>query len=446
MGQTRAFPQDFVWGAATASYQIEGGRKERGEAIWDEFCRWPGKVLHGDTGDVADDHYHLYRDDVRLMARLGLDAYRFSISWPRILPEGAGQVNAKGLDFYDQLVDALLEAEITPYVTLYHWDLPSALQRLGGWAARDTVHRFVDYTAIVADRLGDRVQHWITHNEPWVVAFVGNWHGRHAPGWEDAGLALQIAHHLLVSHGLTLPVLREKSGPQAQLGITLNLNPAHPATDSPEDRAAAQRQDGFLNRWFLDPVFKGSYPADMAELYGYRMPRIAPGDMEIIARPIDFLGVNYYARAVVRHAEEVPLLQLASVKPEGEYTAMDWEVYPAALTELLLRLTRDYAPAALYITENGCAYEDSVSADGRVHDPQRTEYLRKHFVASQEAIAQGAPLKGYFAWSLMDNFEWALGYSKRFGITYVDYATQERIVKDSGLYYASVIAANAVEA
>ncbi|NLG50716.1 MAG: beta-glucosidase [Chloroflexi bacterium] len=442
----RAFPPDFVWGAATASFQIEGGRKERGEAIWDAFCRWPGKVVNGDTGDVADDHYHLYRDDVGLMARLGLGAYRFSISWPRVLPEGKGQVNAKGLDFYDMLVDALLEAGITPFVTLYHWDLPSALQRLGGWAARDTIYRFVDYVGVVADRLGDRVQHWITHNEPWVVAFLGNLEGVHAPGWEDAGLALQIAHHVLVSHGLALPVLREKSGEQAKLGITLNLSPAHPATDSPEDRAAAQRQDGYLNRWFLDPVFRGSYPADMAEWYGYLMPRIAPGDMEIIARPIDFLGVNFYTRSVIRHAEDAPFLKVAAVSPEGEYTAMDWEVYPAALTELLLRLTRDYAPAALYITENGCAYEDGVSSDGHVHDPKRVEYFRQHFVASQEAIAQGAPLKGYFAWSLMDNFEWGFGYSRRFGITYVDYATQERIVKDSGLYYASVIKANAVEA
>jgi beta-glucosidase len=445
MSQLWRFPADFVWGTATASYQIEGGMEDRGQAIWDDFCRWPGKVFQGDTGDVADDHYHRYAGDVALMARLGMKAYRFSISWPRVLPAGTGAVNAKGLDFYDRLVDELLKAGIAPYVTLYHWDLPSELQRRGGWVARDCAHWFADYASIVAERLGDRVQHWITHNEPWVVAFLGNLEGIHAPGWQDLGVALQIAHHLLVSHGLAVPILRAKSGQDARVGITLNFGPSYPASDSPEDVAAARRHDGYANRWFMDPLYKGHYPQDTWELFGYQVPRVAPGDMELIKQPIDFVGVNYYTRSVVKNAPG-KFLGYAGVRPPGEYTAMDWEVYPQGLTDLLVRLTQDYAAPDLYITENGCAYEDVLTADGQVHDTQRVQYLRLHFAAAQKAIAQGVPLKGYFLWSLMDNFEWALGYSRRFGSVYVDYQTQKRILKDSAKYYASVAAANAVEA
>jgi beta-glucosidase len=443
MSPVLAFPDDFAWGTATASFQIEGGASERGECIWDQFCRWPGKVVNGDTGDVADDHYHLYRTDVALMKELGMRAYRFSVCWPRVLPEGSGQVNAVGLDFYDRLVDELLAVNIIPYVTLYHWDLPSALQRLGGWAARDTVYRFADYAALVADRLGDRVRHWITHNEPWVVAFLGNQLGGHAPGWEDVGLALQIAHNVLVSHGLSVPLLRERSDASAQVGITLNFSPAYPATDSPEDVAAARRHDGYSNRWFMDPIYKGSYPQDLWDLFGHLVPRVAPGDMEIIARPIDFLGVNYYTRGVIRHAPG-RFLDYESIQPEGEYTEMGWEVIPQGLTDLLVRLHKDYNPGPFYITENGCAYPDVLTPDGRVHDMKRVAYLQQHFAAAHRAIAQGVPLKGYFVWSLMDNFEWAWGYTRRFGIVYVDYATQKRIPKDSALYVASVIAKNAV--
>jgi beta-glucosidase len=443
MSLVLAFPDDFAWGTATASFQIEGGASERGECIWDQFCRWPGKVVNGDTGDVADDHYHLYRTDVALMKELGMRAYRFSVCWPRVLPEGSGQVNAVGLDFYDRLVDELLAVNIIPYVTLYHWDLPSALQRLGGWAARDTVYRFADYAALVADRLGDRVRHWITHNEPWVVAFLGNQLGGHAPGWEDVGLALQIAHNVLVSHGLSVPLLRERSDASAQVGITLNFSPAYPATDSREDVAAARRHDGYSNRWFMDPIYKGSYPQDLWDLFGHLVPRVAPGDMEIIARPIDFLGVNYYTRGVIRHAPG-RFLDYESIQPEGEYTEMGWEVIPQGLTDLLVRLHKDYNPGPFYITENGCAYPDVLTPDGRVHDMKRVAYLQQHFAAAHRAIAQGVPLKGYFVWSLMDNFEWAWGYTRRFGIVYVDYATQKRIPKDSALYVASVIAKNAV--
>lgn len=437
------FPEGFVWGTATASFQIEGGRDERGDCIWDDFCRWPGKVFAGDTGDVADDHYHRYAEDVALMADLGQKAYRFSVSWPRVLPEGAGEVNEKGVDFYSRLVDALLARNIVPYVTLYHWDLPSALQRLGGWAARDSIFRFQDYAALMADRLGDRVKHWITHNEPWVVAFLGNLQGLHAPGWEDLGLALQVGHHALVSHGLAAQALRARGGDDAQVGITLNFSPAYPASDSPEDASAARMHDGYSNRWFLDPVFEGRYPQDMWDAFGYQVPRVAAGDMELASQPIDFLGVNYYTRAVIEH-DAHGWLGYHTLKPAGEYTAMDWEVFPQGLTDLLLRLTRDYGAPPLYITENGCAYEDVVSGDGQVHDPQRVEYLRQHLAACHAAIAQGAPLKGYFCWSLLDNFEWALGYSRRFGIVYVDYATQRRIPKDSARFYASVASRNAL--
>jgi len=445
MSQVLRFPEGFVWGTATAAYQIEGGREDRGACIWDDFCRWPGKVHQGETGDLADDHYHRYQQDVALMASLGLGAYRFSVSWPRVLPEGSGEVSEKGLDYYERLVDQLLGAGIEPYLTLYHWDLPSALQRMGGWAARDTAHRFADYVSVVANRLGDRVHNWITHNEPWVAAFVGHLLGRHAPGWEDLGLSLQVAHHLLLSHGLAVPVVQESGDQDTRVGITLNLHSVYPASDSPEDAAAARRFDGFTNRWFTDPVFAGQYPEDMWELYGYRVPRVAPGDMEIIARPIDFLGVNYYFRHLVAHGED-EFLHAVTLHPEGEYTAMGWEIYPQGLTDLLVRLAKDYGSPTMYITENGAAYEDVLTPDGEVHDEKRTSYLRRHLAAACRAIEQGVPLKGYFVWSLMDNFEWALGYSRRFGIHYVDYATQRRIPKDSAAYYASVIAANAVEA
>ncbi len=440
---TLEFPDGYVWGTATSSYQIEGAADERGPCIWDDFCRWPGKISNGDTGNVADDHVHRYREDVALMADMGLDAYRFSISWPRVLPTGEGHIDRKGLDFYERLVDALLEAGISPYVTLYHWDLPSALQRLGGWAARDTVYRFRDYAAVVAGALSDRVQHWITHNEPWVVAFLGNATGIHAPGWKDPGLALQVAHHVLLSHGLTVPVLRDAGDQDTKVGITLNYSPAYPATDRPEDVAAARRHDGQANRWFTDPVFAKGYPADMWDLYGYAVPRVAEGDMDIIGVPIDFLGVNYYTRAVVRHKAGTPL-DYETVRPDGEYTAMDWEVFPQALTDLLVRLHRDYAPAALYITENGCAYEDVIATDGHIHDDQRVAYYRSHLAACHRAIQMGVPLKGYFAWSLLDNFEWAFGYSRRFGIVHVDFETQERVLKDSARYYASVVRNNTV--
>ena len=444
MASRVTFPEGFLWGSATASFQIEGGADERGRCIWDDFCRWPGKVLNGDTGDVADDHYHRYADDVAMMAEMGLQTYRFSISWPRILPEGVGEINEKGLDFYDRLVDALLAGNVEPHVTLYHWDLPSALQRMGGWTVRDSAYWFADYAAIVSDRLGDRVKSWITHNEPWVAAFVGNLDGRHAPGWEDLGQALQVGHHLLLSHGLAVPVLRERCADDAKVGITLNFSPAYPASDAPEDLAATQRHDGYHNRWFMDPIYKGHYPEDMWRWFGFQVPRVAADDLQTIGQPIDFLGINYYSRALVT-AQKGAFLDRATLHPDGEYTAMDWEVYPRGLTDLLVRLDKDYGSPEMVITENGCAYEDVLTPDGQVHDAERVSYLQQHFAAALRAIQQGVPLKGYFVWSLMDNFEWALGYDRRFGVVYVDYATQKRTLKDSAKYLRSVARDNAIE-
>ncbi len=444
---TVEFPEAFVWGAATASYQIEGGVREggRGESIWDRFSHTPGKIQNGDTGDVACDHYHRYAEDVELMAELGLTAYRFSIAWPRIFPEGKGRINPQGLDFYNRLVDCLLEASIEPFATLYHWDLPQALQEEGGWANRDTVGYFADYTAAMSRELGDRIHHWITHNEPWVVAFLGHATGEHAPGLKDSATALQVAHHLLLSHGEAVPILREHGDADTRVGITLNLHPVHPASESQADEEAARRVDGNRNRWFLDPLFKGRYPEDMLDWYDDKAPNIRPGDLDRIAVPTDFLGVNYYFRDVVEAAPQEKHLQANSIKPQGaEYTEMGWEIYPEGLYELLMRLHREYQVSRLYVTENGAAFADELGADGQVHDPRRVKYLQEHFVQAHRAIQDGAPLAGYFVWTLLDNFEWAFGYSKRFGLIYVDYPTQERIVKESGRWYREVIAENRV--
>lgn len=440
------FPADFRWGAATASYQIEGAVHEdgRGESIWDRFCATPGKVLNNENGDVACDHYHRYREDIQLMQELGLKAYRFSIAWPRILPMGKGQVNAAGLDFYDRLVDAVLAAGIEPFVTLYHWDLPQALQdEVGGWASRETAYAFAEYADVVSRRLGDRVHQWITLNEPYCSAFLGHESGEHAPGLRDSRVAWQASHHLLLAHGLAVPLLRKNGDAQTRVGITLNFSPMEPATDSQEDRLLAQAGDGKLNRWFLDPIFRGSYPEDMLNvlpMLGDFVPKMEAGDAAIIGRPVDFLGVNYYYRMVIRQSPGGKFGTYETVNPEGsEYTEMGWEVYPKGLYDLLTRFHKEYQIPAFYVTENGAAFPDTLSEDGHVHDPRRVHYLREHFNQAHIAMSEGAPLKGYFVWSLMDNFEWALGYSKRFGIVYVDYPTQKRIVKDSGQWYSDAI-------
>lgn len=439
------FPREFLWGTATSAYQIEGAVREgnRGESIWDRFCRTPGKVQDGHTGDVACDHYHRYQSDVGLMADLGLKAYRFSVAWPRIVPDGVGPVNPAGLDFYDRLVDLLLASGIVPFVTLYHWDLPQQLQDLGGWDSRTTAHHFARYADIVSRRLGDRARHWITHNEPWVAAFVGHAFGRHAPGLQDWGVALRAAHHLLLSHGLALQALRSNGA--RETGIVLNLSPMHPASERSESLAAAQRQDGFLNRWFLDPLYRARYPDDMLKVFRRWQPPIQDGDMELIAAPTEFLGVNYYTRGLVEVDRRVKPLETRPVVPsEAELTDMGWEIFPGGLGELLGRLGREYAPPALYITENGAAFPDAPDGDGVVRDAQRVSFLQQHLEEVQRAIGDGIPIKGYFAWSLLDNFEWDRGYGKRFGIVYVDYETQRRMVKESARWYATAIDTNAL--
>lgn len=445
------FPPHFLWGAATASYQIEGAwnKDGKGESIWDHFSHSPGKVKNGDTGDVACDHYHRWPADVALMKELGLKAYRFSVSWPRILPAGRGQVNQVGLDFYSRLVDSLLEAGITPFVTLYHWDLPQVLQDEGGWPARGTAEAFVFYADIVSRALGDRVQHWITHNEPWVIAFLGYQTGQHAPGWQNWPAALAASHHLLLSHGWAVPVIRRNS-PGAEVGITLNLTPAEPATSAPADYHAARNLDGYINRWFLDPLVGRHYPADMVAHYTAQghlpqgMDFAQPGDLETITAPTDFLGVNYYTRAVVAETKsEMPSID--SFVPNAEVTEMGWEVYPPGLFNLLTRLHTDYRLPKFYITENGGSYSDGPDAAGHINDQRRMTYLRDHFTAAHRAIENDVPLAGYFVWSLMDNFEWAFGYSQRFGIVWVDYATGQRLPKASALWYKGVINQNAID-
>jgi beta-glucosidase len=447
------FPEHFRWGAATAAYQIEGAVTEdgRGESIWDRFCATPGHILNNDTGDVACDSYHLYPADVRLKQDLGLNAYRFSIAWPRILPEGRGQVNAAGLDYYDNLVDTLLSAGITPFATLYHWDLPQALQdEVGGWNSRETAHAFAEYADAVSKRLGDRVLHWITLNEPWVSAFMGNESGVMAPGIQDARIAWQVSHNLLLGHGLAVPVLRANGVPETRVGITLNLSPVKPATEAHEDATLAEYADGKQNRWFLDPLFRGGYPADMLDLLATMsnenlVPLIESGDLEIIARPIDFLGVNYYYPTTVHQLPGGQFGQYEVVNPEGvQFTEMGWPIVPRGIYDLLTRLHKDYHIPELYITENGAAFADEVTDDGHVHDARRIDYLREHLLQAHAAIADGVPLAGYFVWSLLDNFEWAHGYSKRFGIVYIDYPTQKRVIKDSGFWYRDMIAKNEI--
>lgn len=448
------FPPGFIWGAATAAYQIEGAWNEdgKGESIWDRLTHTPGHIEDNSTGDVACDHYHRWRDDIALMEGLGIRAYRFSIAWPRILPAGCGAVNQRGLDFYSRLVDGLLEAQITPFVTLYHWDLPQALQDAGGWPARATAEAFVEYADIVSRALGDRVKHWVTHNEPWCIAFLGHEFGEHAPGIRgDRPGTLRTAHHVLLSHGWAVPVLRRNSL-GASVGIVLNPAPVHAASPSEADLEAARAYDRYRNRMFLDPLYGRGYPDDLKTqwladgyLSGAGADFVQPGDLEIIAAPTDFLGINYYNRSVVRsqavpESENLP----PAVHLRDEVTEMGWEIYPEGLYELLLRLHHEYQPRQILVTENGASYSDGPGSDGLVPDARRVAYLRDHLAACQRAIQAGVPLTGYFAWSLMDNFEWARGYTQRFGLVWVDYATQRRIPKQSAFWYRYVIAANAL--
>ena len=433
------FPRDFSWGVATAAYQIEGAVDQdgRGESVWDRFCATEGKVRNGDTGAVACDFYHRYGGDVALMRELGVNAFRLSVAWPRIVPEGRGAVNEAGLDFYDRVLDELLAAGIKPFVTLYHWDLPQALEEKGGWPERATVDAFADYVEVVAGRLGDRVEHWITQNEPRVAAWLGYGWGMHAPGRTSERDALASAHHLLLAHGRAAEILRRES-PAAQVGISLDVFPVYPASDDERDVEAARHFDGFHNRWFLDPVFRGAYPADLLEHFGANAPVVEDGDFALIAAPLDFVGVNYYRREVVAHGENGAR---TVHMPESDYTDTGWEVSPDGLFDLLVALTDDYGPQAIYVTENGAAFGDLRAHDGSVRDPERQEYLEDHIKAIGRALGAGAPIAGYFVWSFLDNFEWAHGYSKRFGIVYVDYPTLARIPKSSFYWYRDFIAA-----
>jgi beta-glucosidase len=434
------FPSNFLWGTATAAYQIEGAWNEdgKGESIWDRFAHTPGKVTNGDTGDVACDHYHRFRDDVALMRDLGLKAYRFSTSWPRVLPGGRGPVNLRGIDFYDQLVDTLLAANIEPFLTLYHWDLPQALQDEGGWENRNTCYAFADYAALMVKHLGDRVKYWTTFNEPGVTAFDGYLFGQHAPGIQDPKSGYQVVHNLLVAHGLATQAIRAINS-SLQVGIVLNIWGEEPASDAPEVVAVADRAWQASQTIFLDPLFRGHYPLAAYEAVGENMPEIQDGDLALIAQKLDYLGINFYSRNLYNAQGKITPVS------DSEYTEMGWEVCAPALRRILVRIHNDYRVPPIYITENGAAFKDEVSADGKIRDARRLEYLKQHFIQTRLAMQDGVDVRGYFVWSLMDNFEWAHGFTKRFGIVHVNYETQERIVKQSGEWYRQVITDNCVE-
>ena len=443
-----AFPKEFAWGTATSSYQVEGALAEggRGESIWDRFARVPGAVADGSDGRVACDHYHRFVDDIVLMRAIGVNTYRFSIAWPRILASGRGEVLQAGLDFYRRLVDELLAAGIRPFVTLNHWDMPQALEDEGGWASRGTVDAFVRYADIVTRALGDRVRDWTTHNEPWCMAHLGYETGEHAPGRKEPAAALAAAHHLMLAHGRAVPVIRANVA-NAHVGLVVNLVPGYAASDSAIDREALRRFDGFFNRWYLDPIFFGRYPEDaiadrvrQGHLSSTTLPFVIDGDMEQIAAPIDWLGINYYSRAICRGPEEGNAPRAIPEPTSAQKTDMGWEVFPDGLAAILQRVHTDYAPRALYVTENGAAYGQEPDANGRVDDTERVHYVRTHVDACARALQAGVPLRGYFLWSLLDNFEWQWGYLRRFGIVHVDFATQKRTLKDSALVYRGLIA------
>jgi len=437
-----AFPDGFLWGAATSAYQVEGSplADGAGPSIWHRFAHTPGRVRDGDTGDVACDHYCRYRDDVALMHKLGLSAYRFSIAWGRVLPDGKGWVNTKGLDFYGRLVDLLLENGIQPFVTLYHWDLPAALDDLGGWLNRDIAGWFADYARVLFRALDDRVSFWATLNEPWVVADEGYLYGVLAPGHRSLVEAPIATHNLLRAHASAVQMYRAEG--RHAVGLVVNLEPKYPASDTPEDIAATARSEAYMNRQYLDPVFLGRYPEELSGIFGQAWPEVPAADLEAIRQPIDFLGVNYYRRGVMRHdPSEWPVRAERVRQPGSPYTELDWEVWPQGLEDILCWLKGRYGDVPLYITENGAAFADPPAAGG-VPDPLRVAYLREHLSAARRAIRQGVDLRGYFVWSLLDNFEWSEGFSKRFGIVHVDFATQRRTPKDSARFYKGVIRSN----
>jgi len=439
------FPNEFLWGTATSAYQIEGSPTAdgAGRSIWHRFSHTPGNTWLDQTGDIACDHYRRYKRDVAIMAELGTNAYRFSVAWGRIYPKGTGAVNKKGIDFYSRLVDELLKRGIKPNVTLYHWDLPETLDDRGGWLNRDIADWFCDYAVTIWEALGDRVEMWSTLNEPWVITDGGYLSGVLAPGHSNLFEAPIATHNLLRAHGLAVERFRSTSAAKTgKIGITVNLEPKYPASQSPEDLDATRRADAYMNRQYLDPIFKGTYPGELHEIFGEAWPDWPEEDMRQISQQIDFLGINYYTRKVERyHPDFLPLRTKHVPQPESFMTDTHWEVYPEALTRVLLWVTEQYGKPAIYITENGAAFYDPPQPiDGHIDDPLRTEYLRQHLRAAHDALRQGVDLRGYYAWSLLDNYEWSHGYSKRFGLVHVDYATQQRTIKESGRFYASVIA------
>jgi beta-glucosidase len=432
------FPRGFVWGAATAAYQIEGAWNldGKGASIWDTFAHTPGKIFNGETGDIACDHYHRFGEDFTLLKQIGVKAYRFSLSWPRILPDGKGPVNWLGLDYYDRMVDSLLALNIEPFITLYHWDLPQALQDKGGWANRDLLGYFADYAALAVRRLGDRVKYWTTINEPWVVAVLGNMTGEMAPGFKDRKLTAQVGHNLMVAHGMATQAIRSIE-PRAEVGIVLNLSPVETLGDDPYEIKAAERAWKATSAWFLDPLFQACYPPGALKDLGADAPDVKPNDFALISQKLDYLGVNYYTRTVFGAQGEVKKV------PGSEYTEMGWEVAPEALGRMLVRMHNEYRLPPIYITENGCALDDQV-VDDHVHDTKRIKYIHDHLVELRKTMRLGVNIRGYFVWSLMDNFEWHHGFSKRFGLIYIDYETQKRILKDSAYWYSKVISHNEV--
>jgi beta-glucosidase len=455
MPENKTFPRDFKWGTATSSYQIEGAPTAggKGPSVWDSFSHIEGKIKNGDTGDTACDHYHLWRDDIELLKKLGVNAYRFSISWPRIFPTGKeNEPNQIGLDFYSRLVDTLLENQITPFITLNHWDIPQGLEDIGGWPERDIVHEFVKYSYHVSKHLGDRVRNWITHNEPWCVSYLGYIEGHKPPGlinkWSKS---LATAHHLLLSHGMAIPEIRNNSK-QSEIGITLNLNTAIPASGSTYDEDACRFFDGQFNRLYLNPLYNNEYPDDVFEYLKTKslisesdLNFIKQGDLNIISTKTDFLGVNYYSRAVIRNEEIDEKNNLPRNVEMGPKTDFGWEIYPPGIYDLLMRLKKEYKVQNIYITENGCSYSDGPNSEGKINDKRRIEYYRSHLTELKRAIEDGVPCSGYFAWSLMDNFEWAQGFSQRFGLIWVDFETLERIPKDSYYWYKKYISANGLD-
>jgi beta-glucosidase len=434
------FPKDFLWGAATSAYQIEGSplADGAGESIWHRFSHTPGKIADGTNGDIACDHYRRFAEDVRLMRDLGLRAYRFSTSWPRLLPTGTGRVNQAGLDFYSRLVDVLLEHEIQPFLTLYHWDLPAALEDRGGWTNAEIADWFAEYARRMHRALGDRVKMWATINEPWVVMDQGYVEGRHAPGRRDLTEAATVSKNLLLAHGSAVAALRAEGA--QQVGLVVNLVPIHAASESPADKAAAARLDAYLNRHFLDPTLRGEVPGELAEIFGAAGPDWSKDELRQVRQPIDFVGVNYYLRLVVKDDPAAGAARARAVPQENcPYTAMEWEIYPQGLTDTLLWLKQRYGNLPVYITENGAAFDDQWNGSPLVDDRPRVEYLRSHLRAARQAIDSGVDLRGYFVWSLLDNFEWQCGYSRRFGIVYVDFATQRRVPKASAFFYRDVV-------